>query len=60
MPQVWEQRGGKRVVFKDAIFFEDMGFGTTSLDRDLSRNLALAKRKMLAGYKRPAGILRFE
>ena len=60
MPQVWEKRGGKRVLFNDAIFFEALPFGTTNLDRDLSRNLALAKQKMLAGCKRPLGILRFE
>lgn len=60
MPQVWEKQGGKRVLFNDAIFFEDMDFGTTNLNRDLSRNLALAQKKMAEGYKRPVGILRFE
>lgn len=60
MPLVWERHGGKRVLLNDADFFEDMGFGTSNLDRDLSRNLALAQQKMLAGTKNSPGILRFE
>lgn len=60
MPQVWEKHGGKRVLFNDAVFFEDMGFGTPNLSRDLSRNSALAQQKMLAGTKNSPGILRFE
>lgn len=60
MPQVWEKHGGKRVLFGETIFFEDMGFGTTNLNRDLSRNLALAQYKMATGTKKPSGILRFE
>jgi glycosyltransferase involved in cell wall biosynthesis len=60
MPQVWERHGGKRVLFNDADFFEDMGFGTTNLNRDLSRNLALAQEKLAAGAKNSTGILRFE
>jgi glycosyltransferase involved in cell wall biosynthesis len=60
MPQVWEKNGGKRVVFTEADFFEDMGFGTTNLNRDLYRNLALAQQKLAAGSKNSPGILRFE
>ena len=60
MPQVWERHGGKRVLFNDAIFFEDMGFGTTNLDRDLSHNKALGIHKMATGVKNSTGILRFE
>jgi hypothetical protein len=60
MPQVWEKHGGKRVLFNDAIVFEDMGFMTTNLNRDLSHNLALAQQKMAAGTKNSLGILRFE
>jgi hypothetical protein len=37
-----------------------MGFGTTSLNRDLGRNLALAQQKMAAGTKNSPGILRFD
>jgi glycosyltransferase involved in cell wall biosynthesis len=60
MPQVWEKNGGKRVLFNEIDFFEDMGFGTTNLDRDLSRNLALAQQKMATGTKNSPSILRFE
>lgn len=60
MPQVWEKQGGKRALFNNAIFFEDLAFGTINLNRDLSRNLALAQKKMAEGSKRPIGILRFE
>jgi glycosyltransferase involved in cell wall biosynthesis len=60
MPQVWIKHGGNRVLFNDPVFFEDMGFGTSSLNRDLSRNLALAQQKMAAGTKNSPGILRFE
>lgn len=60
MPQVWEKNKGHRTLLNDAIFFEDMGFGTHNLDRDLTRNYALAQEKMLAGLKNSKGILRFE
>lgn len=60
MPQVWEKHGGKRVLLNDAVYFEDKGFGTTNLNRDLSRNYALAQQKLLAGTKNSPGILRFE
>lgn len=60
MPQVWEKHSGKRILFNDTDFFEDIGFGTTNLDRDLSRNLALAQQKMMNGTKNSLGILRFE
>lgn len=60
MPQVWEKHGGKRVLLNDAVYFEDKGFGTTNLNRDLSRNYALAQQKLLAGTKNSLGILRFE
>lgn len=60
MPQVWERNGGKRVLLSDPVYFEDMGFGTTNLNRDLTRNLALAQQKMAAGTRNSTGILRFE
>ncbi len=59
MPQVWEKQGGKRLLLNDSIFFEDMGFGTSNLNRDLSRNLAMAQKKMAEGCLPPVGILRF-
>ena len=60
MPKVWEANGGKRVLFNDSIYFEDMGFGTTNLDRDLSHNLRLAQEKMARGPKNSTGMIRFE
>ena len=60
MPRVWERNGGKRVLFNDAVFFEDMKFGTTNMDRDLSHNLLLAQQKLAAGTRNSPGILRFE
>jgi len=60
MPLVWEQHDGKRLLFNDLVFFEDIGFRTSNLNRDLSRNLALAQNKMASGTKNSTGILRFE
>lgn len=60
MPQVWEKRGGVRTLLGETNFVEDLGFGTSNLNRDLSRNLALAHQKLADGCKRPQGILRFE
>ena len=60
MPLVWERNGGRRVLFDKLEFFEDMGFRTSNLDRDLSRNKALAEAKLAAGAKNSHGILRFE
>jgi hypothetical protein len=60
MPKVWERNGGIRALFNNMIFFEDKGFGTSNLNRDLSRNLALAEKKLLSGTKNSPGILRFE
>jgi hypothetical protein len=58
--QVWEHSGGKRVLLGDAIYFEDLGFGTTTLDRDNQRNDLLSRQKMATGVKNSPGILRFE
>lgn len=60
MPIVWETNGGKRVLFNDIDFFEDMSFKTTRLDRDLTRNKLLATQKVNAGAKNAPGILRFQ
>jgi len=59
MPRVWERNGGTRIIFNTPDFFEDMGFGTTNLDRDLSRNAALGMEKLRAGTLNSVGILRF-
>lgn len=60
MPRVWERHGGKRAVLNDTNYFEDLGFRTASLDRDLSRNKLLAEQKLAAGARNSPGILRFE
>jgi glycosyltransferase involved in cell wall biosynthesis len=59
MPQVWERNGGKRTLFSTPDFFEDTGFGTTNLNRDLTRNAALGEEKMRNGILNSTGILRF-
>jgi len=58
--QRWQQAGGERVLLNDMIFFEDLGFGTSNMDRDLSHNQALMLQKMSTGLKNSPGILRFE
>jgi glycosyltransferase involved in cell wall biosynthesis len=60
MPRVWENSGGSRVLLNDFIFFEDLGFGTTNINRNADRNNALAMEKLRAGGKNSPGILRFE
>lgn len=60
MPRVWERNGGTRVLFNDIDFFEDTNFGTSNLNRDLSRNLALAEDKVRSGLRNSPGILRFD
>jgi hypothetical protein len=59
MPQVWERQGGRRAVLNDAEYFEDLRFRTGNLNRDLSRNKALAEQKLAAGAKNSPGVLRF-
>ena len=56
----WERSGGKRAVLEDFNYFEDLGFGTANLDRDLSRNKLLQEEKLKAGCRNAPGILRFE
>lgn len=60
LPKVWEKAGGTRILLNDPVFFEDVGFGTSSLNRSLERNLALASNKLNSGCKNSPGILRFE
>jgi glycosyltransferase involved in cell wall biosynthesis len=59
MPQVWERNGGHRTLFNTPDFFEDGGFGTSSLSRDLAQNAALGQEKMHNGILNSPGILRF-
>jgi glycosyltransferase involved in cell wall biosynthesis len=60
MSHRWERSGGKRAVLEDFNYFEDLGFGTTTLDRDLSRNKLLQEQKLRDGCRNAPGILRFE
>jgi len=60
MPKVWESNGGTRALFNDFIYFENIEFGTTNLDRDLSRNRELANVKMLEGCNKPEKLIRFK
>ena len=57
--QVWERNGGKRALFSDRVYFEDLSFGTTSLDRDNVRNDMLSRQKMQDGTHNAPGMLRF-
>ena len=60
MGKVWDAKGGIRRMLDDIVYFEQLPFGTTTLDRDTSRNLALAQLKMAQGTKTAPSILRFE
>jgi glycosyltransferase involved in cell wall biosynthesis len=60
MPRVWERNGGNRILLDNLMMFEDMGFGTSNMNRDLSRNLALAQQKLAAGARNSTGMLRFD
>jgi hypothetical protein len=60
MSRVWERHGGQRVILDDANYFEDLGFSTGKLNRDLSRNKLLGEQKLRSGTKNSIGILRFE
>ena len=56
---VWETNGGRRELISTPVFFEDMGFGTTGLDRDVERNKALLSNKLATNCQNSPGILRF-
>ena len=60
MPRVWERNGCTRCLLNEDIVFEDLGFGTHSLNRDLEHNRALAQQKLASGTRNSTGILRFE
>jgi len=59
MPRVWEKAGCKRAFLGEVDFFEQLDFGTTTLQRDLDRNLALAMTKIADGCRNSPGMLRF-
>lgn len=60
LQRVWEAAGCTRTLLSNTDFFEDIGFGTSNLNRDLARNHALALQKLSTGCKTAPGILRFE
>lgn len=60
MQRVWEYSGRKRLLLDGLVFFDDVGFKTPVLNRDLSRNKELAHQKLAGGCKNSPGILRFE
>lgn len=60
MQRVWESSGRRRLLLDGSVFFDDVGFKTPALNRDLERNKALAHQKLAEGCKNSPGILRFE
>jgi len=60
MSYLWGTHGGKRSVLNEVDFFEDLGFATANLDRDLNRNKLLQEQKIKAGTGNSTGILRFK
>ncbi|WP_428488209.1 CmcI family methyltransferase [Rhodopila sp.] len=59
MLNVWAKQGGKRVLYNDHEYFNEVGIGTAGLDRDLGYNLSLAENKVRAGLHNSSGVLRF-
>ncbi len=56
---MWEHHGGKRLLLGASPFFEDTGYKTTNLVRDLERNRELAHKKILQGCPPPTSFIRF-
>jgi glycosyltransferase involved in cell wall biosynthesis len=59
LPYVWEKSGGSRQLIGDTVLFQDKGFKTQNLNRNLDVNKALAEQKILQGCTRPTHLLRF-
>ena len=55
---MWRKHVGTEVLLTD-IAFEQIAFRTTGLDRDTTRNQALAQARAAAGMPKPKGMLRF-
>ena len=55
---MWRKHVGTEVLLTD-IAFEQIAFRTTGLDRDTTRNQALAQARAAAGMPKPRGMLRF-
>lgn len=55
---MWRKHVGSEVLLTD-IAFEQIQFRTSGLDRDTTRNQALAQARAAAGMPKPRGMLRF-
>lgn len=55
---MWRKHVGTEVLLTD-IAFEQIAFRTSGLDRDTTRNQALAQARAAAGMPKPKGMLRF-
>lgn len=55
---MWRKHVGTEVLLTD-IAFEQIAFRTSGLDRDTTRNQALAQARAAAGMPKPRGMLRF-
>jgi hypothetical protein len=55
---MWRKHVGTEVLLTD-IAFEQIAFRTSGLDRDTTRNQALAQARAAAGFPKPRGMLRF-
>ena len=55
---MWRKHVGSEVLLTD-IAFEQIAFRTSGLDRDTTRNQALAQARAAAGMPKPRGMLRF-
>ena len=60
LPVMWEMRGGKRIVLGKEIYFDDVGYKTSSLSRDIEVNKPIAHTKILNGSPKPKNFLRFD
>ena len=55
---MWRKHVGTEVLLTD-IAFEQIAFRTSGLDRDTTRNQALAQARAAAGMPKPRGLMRF-
>ena len=55
---MWRRYVGKEVLLSD-IAFQQKGWRTNDLDRDLTRNQALIQYKAATGFEKPRGVVRF-
>ncbi len=55
---MWRRYVGKEVMLSD-IAFQQKGWRTNDLNRDLTRNQALIQYKAATGFQKPKGVVRF-